>query len=211
MDLTRVARAVGIGGIGKLFIPQVFKDLLKENAETHKKLGEIPLLKDLENKNVTREQYLAALERMYGLYAALEPTLERITDWKQIGINFDERRRLPLFEKDFQQFGISGDKLSDIPVCKESIELKTLSEILGFMAVVEGSTAGATATAEKLALSNLHLGPENGAAFFNNYGDRRSEMRMSFSRAVTACQVNSEEFLNGGKKAFDAFYNWLSL
>ncbi len=210
MDLSRVLAAVGGRRIGKLFIPQIFRDLLKENAETHRKLGEIPLLMALEKKDVSREEYLAALKKMYGLYANLEPKLEKAINWQQIGIDFKGRRRLPWLERDLQKFGIGKDKLSDIPVCKEFPELRTLSEVLGFMAVIEGSTAGATATAQKLAYSNLQLGPHNGAEFFNNYGERRDEMRMYFARVVVAQKINTQEFLAGGKKAFDTFYNWLS-
>ena len=210
MNFTRVLAAIGGARVGRLFIPQIFKDLLRENSDTHRKLGEIPLLKALENTNVTREQYIAALKKMYGLYTALEPKLERAIDWSAIGIDFNERRRLPMLERDLQKFGIGSDKLHEIPVCAEVPELSTLSEVLGCMAVVEGSTAGATATAQKLAVSNLQLGPHNGAEFFNNYGDRRNEMRMSFARAVTAQQVNRDQFLSGGKKAFDTFYKWLS-
>lgn len=210
MNWLRVVSAIGGQRVGRLFIPEIFTTLLKENAETHRKLGEIPLLKNLENRNVTREQYTAALKKFYGLYASLEPTLERAINWGQLGINFNERRRLPLLIRDLEKFGVRGDMVSSIPVCTEVPEFKTLSEVLGCMAVVEGSTAGAAATAKKLVDSNLHLGPDNGAAFFNNYGDKRLEMRVSFANVVTALNVNKDEFLCGGRKAFDIFYNWLS-
>ncbi|MBI3590781.1 MAG: biliverdin-producing heme oxygenase [Candidatus Melainabacteria bacterium] len=211
MDFSRILTAIGSKRIGKLFIPPMFKDLLKENAQTHKKLGEIPLLICLEDKNVTCEEYILALKKMYGLYAALEPMLEKSIDWNAIGIDFNQRKRLPMLERDLKKFGISSDKLGGIEVCKELPELLTLSEVLGFMAVIEGSTAGATATAEKLAASKLQLRPDNGAEFFNNYGDRRNEMRMNFAKAVTEQKVNRDEFLAGGKKAFDIFYAWLAL
>ena len=96
MDLSRILAAVGGKRISKLFIPQMFKDLLKENIETHQKLGEIPLLRSLEDRNVTRESYISALKKMYGLYATLEPKLEKAIDWNAIGINFNERKRLPM-------------------------------------------------------------------------------------------------------------------
>ena len=210
MDLIKVLAAVGGKRIGALFIPQIFRDLLRENADTHRRLGEIPALKALENPNLTSEQYVAALKKMYGLYAVLEPKLESAVNWKQIGIDFNVRRRLPWLEKDLQKFGIAGEALSDIPVFKELPEFNTLSEVLGCMAVVEGSSAGATATAQKLAVSKLALGPDNGAQFFNNYGDARNEMRMSFGQAVKTANINEKEFLSGGKKAFDLFYSWLS-
>ena len=209
MDLSRVLAAGG-RRISKLFIPQIFKDLLKQNAKTHERLGKIPLLIKLEDKNVTREQYINALKKMYGLYVTLEPKLEKAINWNEIGIDFNKRKKLPQLERDLQKFGIDRDKLSEIPICKELPELKTLSEILGCMAVIEGSTAGATATAQKLAISNLQLGPDNGAEFFNNYGDKRNEMRVSFANVVTTEEVNRSEFLTGGKKAFDTFYAWLS-
>ena len=94
MNFPRVLAVIGGARVGRLFIPQIFKDLLRENAETHRKLGEIPLLKALENINVTREEYIVALKKMYGLYAALEPRLEKAIDWSTIGIDFNERRRL---------------------------------------------------------------------------------------------------------------------
>ena len=211
MDLSKVLTAVGGKRIGKLFIPSMFRDLLKENAETHRKLGELPLLVKLESVNVTREQYIDALKKFYGLYASLEPKLERAIDWNAIGINFNERKRLPILERDLQKFGISSGELHSIPICTKFPELSTLSEVLGCMAVIEGSTAGATATAQKLLVSNLRLGPNNGAEFFNNYGDKRNEMRASFAKVVTTQQVNKGEFLSGGKKAFDTFLSWLSL
>ncbi len=210
MDFTRILSALGGRRIGRMFIPRIFKDLLQQNADTHRKLGEIPVLVALEKQNVTHEEYVAALEKMYGLYAALEPKLETAVNWGQLGVDFNERKRLPLLERDLQKFGIGKDKLNEIPVCTNLPELRTMSEVLGCMAVIEGSTAGAAATAQKLAVSNLKLGPHNGAEFFNNYGDKRNEMRMSFATAVTRQTLNKDEFLSGGKKAFDLFYTWLS-
>lgn len=197
-------------GVGKLFIPQMFKKLLIENSETHKKLGEIPLLTSLGELNVSREQYLAALKKMYGLYAALEPKLETSVNWHAIGIDFNKRKRLPLLEKDFRCFGVTDKEIAEILLCDKLPEMDSLSKVLGCMAVIEGSTAGATATAQKLAVSNLHLEAGNGAAFFNNYGDRRNEMRTTFAKVVSEQNVNEKEFLSAGKQMFDVFYYWLS-
>ena len=210
MNLPRILKAIGFGRIGKMFIPQIFRDLLKQNAETHKKLGELPLLKRLEQPDVTCDQYVAVLKKTYGLYVALEPHLEAAVKRHAIGINFDERRKLPMLERDLAKFGVSGDKLANIPTCQNLPDVCTLSKALGCMAVIEGSTAGATATAKKLACSNLKLTAANGAEFYNNYQDRHNEMRMQFAQVVQDKKVNEPEFLAAGKETFDTFYNWLA-
>ncbi len=191
-------------------MPGIFGKLLRENSETHDKLGELSLLTALSNPKVSREQYLAALKKMYGLYVVLEPMLEQSTNWGLFGIKFDERRKLPLLEKDLRCFGVLSDELTEIPVCEDLPQLDTLSKALGCMAVVEGSTAGATATAQKLAVSELGLKVDNGGAFFNNYGDKRNEMRANFARVVAQQNVNEVEFLSAGKETFETFYTWLS-
>ncbi len=210
MDTTKVSAVAGNRAGGESAVPPIFRKLLIDNAHTHTKLGQIQLLVNLESPNVTREQYLSVLKKMYGLYAVLEPKLEKAINWGEIGIDFNQRSRLVWLERDLQKFGISGESLSEIPLCSDVIELNTLSEVLGSMAVVEGSSAGATATAQKIANSNLKLGPENGAAFFNNYGEKKQEMRAAFAKVIAVQNINENEFLSGGKKAFDLFYTWLS-
>ena len=211
MDLTKVLALVGGRRIGKLFIPKIFRTLLQQNSQTHKKLGELPILSGLEQPNVTQREYVAALKRTYGLYATLEPKLEAAFNWGSIGINFDVRRKLPMLERDLAKFGVTKDELSEIPTCQDLPDISTLSRALGCMAVIEGSTAGATATAKKLAVSNLKLTPDNGAEFYNNYQDRHNEMRIQFASVVQSQNVNEREFLSAGKDTFDTFYNWFSV
>ena len=210
MNLSRVLKAVNGRQVGRLFIPKIFRDLLKQNAETHRKLGELPLLKRLEEPNVTHSEYVAVLKRTYGLYATLEPKLEAAANWSVIGINFDERKKLPMLIRDLAKFGVTEHELAGIPTCQSLPDISTISRALGCMAVIEGSTAGATAAAKKLAVSNLKLTPESGAKFYNNYRDMRNEMRMQFASIVQTQNVNEIEFLAAGKDTFDTFYDWLA-
>lgn len=210
MDTLKIIDALTGGRLKKQFMPQLFIDLLQNNKEVHDNLGELPALKRLEQKNVTRDEYVAVLKKTYGLYATLEPALESSLNWGSIRINFDERRKLPWLERDLAKFGVTDQELAEIPRCETLPDLSTMSRALGCMAVIEGSTAGAQATALKLKRSQLKLTETNGAEFYNNYGDARNQMRKSFGEKALAQNPNRDEFLAGGKETFQLFYDWLA-
>jgi heme oxygenase len=146
--------------------------------------------------------YKAHLLNAWQFHASLEAELGGL-DWSGPGIDFVERRKIPLLEQDLQALGLSRpspDNEQRQPAATD------LSYALGCLYVLEGATLGGQIISRHLA--TLGIGPANGGLFFNGYGARTGEMWKSFQvKAVEYCVSDDqiEAAVNGARWTFGHF------
>jgi heme oxygenase len=128
---------------------------------------------DLMGRLRSKESYADLLSRFYGLYAPLEQKLGAIIGWESIGIDLSERIKSPLILKDLEVLGWSSSRLAQIPVCQSLPNITNLSEGLGCMYVLEGSTLGAQHI-QRAVERQLGLAADHGCSFFNGYGSEQT-------------------------------------
>jgi heme oxygenase len=120
---------------------------------------------DLLHDNVTGERYDALLQGFYGFYAPLEIRLLQRPEWHALQFEATQRRKVPLLRRDLQSRGLSLQQIDSLPVCSTLPDVSTLTQTLGCLYVLEGSTLGGQILARHFARV-LDIDAEHGAAFF---------------------------------------------
>ncbi len=150
--------------------------------------------------------YRILLERYAGFYAPVE---EKLTALRAVGLDvFDEtRRKLPLIQLDLDRLHGS----SEGPPCGAIPKLETVSEGIGCMYVLEGSTLGGQIISRHLKQS-LNITPENGGAFFISYGAELGKRWKQFREMVLADERShneADEIIAAARDTFQSFHDWL--
>ncbi len=148
---------------------------------------------------------------MWGFFAPLEQALDSI-DWGDSGIDMTKRRKLGWLESDLKQLGAEGSILPALEICDFLPCLKCITEGLGALYVVEGSTLGGKVIMRKLQRV-LGISPHAGGRFFSSYGDNTGEMwRMYLEVLERFAGVNAAEtkIERSAIETFAAFDLWLS-
>jgi heme oxygenase len=122
---------------------------------------------------------------------------------------FDEtRRKLSLLELDLDRLHSSGP----VPQCGTIPKLETVSQGIGCMYVLEGSTLGGQIISRHLKQS-LDITPENGGAFFISYGAELGKRWKEFRESVLADERSlseTDEIIAAARDTFQSFHNWLT-
>jgi heme oxygenase (biliverdin-IX-beta and delta-forming) len=135
---------------------------------------------DIINTSSTLAGYINLLKGFYSYHASIEKSLAAV-DWEKLNFDYDSRRKKHLLARDLQVLGVNPDELEsweDLPAISDA------PQAVGSLYVLEGSTLGGQIISRHLAKS-LALNPDNGAAFFNSYGERVGEMWKSFCLFAT--------------------------
>lgn len=113
--------------------------LLKEaTAADHRAVeDELPLLRP----DVTLSDYRHYLTGMWSLHAPVERALG-LPGLRAVLPDVDQRRRLPLLERDLGALGLSRHDLASLPAAAPLSPPRRVPEILGALYVLEGSTLG---------------------------------------------------------------------
>jgi heme oxygenase (biliverdin-IX-beta and delta-forming) len=160
---------------------------------------------------LTLDDYRGYLSRMYGLISAFEAELAGFGEWRELGIDFEARRKLPLLERDLAVLGVDSAAL---PVYR-GLDLEgDFARVLGAAYVIEGSTLGGQILARHVE-EKLGLGAESGAAFLRSYGAELGRRWREFGAAVERYAEAdpaslAPRILAGANEAFEAFLVWLS-
>ena len=205
------------GGFMKSFAgwkrPEIIDKLKSETDELHHVLQGNKIFDGLTGENPSVDKYKKLLMRFLPFYSAVEQKLDQVCDWKSLGLNFDERKKSHLIEKDLQILGISDKELNLIPACHESPSLSTVQEALGCLYVLEGATLGAQLMAKNM---NVHFGydTDSGCAFLKCYGEGPS-VGLKFKEMAEFIGKNSStddenKIINSAKVTFESLDRWLS-
>jgi heme oxygenase len=182
----------------------LFERLRLETHDLHQLMErELPIF----TANFDLAAYRVLLERYAGFYAPVEA---RLTALRAMGLDvFDEtRRKLPLIELDLNCLHSSGP----VPQCGTIPKLETVSQGIGCMYVLEGSTLGGQIISRHLKQS-LNITPENGGAFFVSYGAALGKRWKEFREIVLADERShseTDEIIAAARDTFQSFHNWLT-
>lgn len=136
-------------------------DSLRNSCESiHQRLHKHPLLSELIGKNITRQNYYAALTAFYASYKNLI-CLELTSDWPNAP-------GLEWLEQDIDKHGIEIDS----PQLSE-LNFDTYSKTVGFLYVKQGSTLGGQLISKNL-FTQLNITPQEENRFFHGYGKETS-------------------------------------
>ena len=162
---------------------------------------------DVMGEMFSLDNYKQLLTKFYRFYAAIEPKVAE-NDLASAGFDFESRRKTPMLEKDLAALGIL-DQVKSIPVWNGVPDVSTLSKAFGSIYVMEGATLGGQVITRHLR-QNFDLTPENGAAFFNSYGEKVGPMWKSFKETLDAYAETSgdeDEIIGTARETFDSFSN----
>jgi heme oxygenase (biliverdin-IX-beta and delta-forming) len=153
------------------------------------------------------EDYGWMLSCFLSLYRPLEAALRRF-DGIDTKLDLAMRRKSHWLEADLRFLGHEPNAIADWP---QLPRLKTISECLGTLYVIEGASLGGQVISRWLT-KELGIGSDNGGRFFAAYGERTSEMWRSFidvlevSARVTANAVAIEQ---SAQNTFTIFHDCL--
>lgn len=184
-------------------------ELLREHtAELHQRVEQAL---DFPARCVNPGTYRDLLVRLLGLYRPLERRLVEI-DWKEVGLDFTERRKTDLLVGDLRTLGLTDLDISAVPECTALPELQTQAAAVGCLYVLEGATLGGQVIAGQVR-QTLMITPSSGGAFHAAYGERSGEMWRTFRSAANAFCGDREDrltdALRGAVTTFEAFERWL--
>lgn len=155
---------------------------------------------------LTLDRYRHYLEQSYGFYAPVEPELARLGAWEALGLSAAERAKLPLLEADLAAL---GSDVAALPRAASTPRLRDVTEALGCLYVLEGSTLGGRVIARHV---QARLGAHVPRRFLDGYGPRTGETWQIFRNALAAAarQRNADaRIISGARSTFEAFTAWL--
>ncbi|MEQ1620282.1 MAG: biliverdin-producing heme oxygenase [Methylococcales bacterium] len=186
----------------------ILKRLRHATTENHAALEcQLPLL----DPNLSREDYHEFVSRFYGYYAPLETQLLALPWWDEMGFDYNERYKTPKLERDLLALGDTPDMLARMPRCHNLPEIFTLSQLLGCLYVIEGSTLGGQIITRHLR-SSLGITLETGCSFFNGYGDITMMQWQAFGSTLTSLAertCSDEEIIATANQTFKTLESWL--
>jgi len=187
--------------------PGILERIKHETLPQHKRLERAFRILD---PDLTREDYRYWLERLYGLHAGFEAVID---PWAAaLDIDWTNRRKTPWLRRDLLSLGCREVELDGIPICDALPDTDSPGRVFGVLYVLEGSTLGGRHIA--LALEKrLGLTADNGAMFFNAYGDllmpRWQSFRARLSAAATT-QFVEQQMIGAARETFETFEHWLT-
>jgi heme oxygenase len=153
--------------------------------------------------------YRQLLEAFYGFYAPLEQALEQF-EWQALGLDWAQRRKVPKLELDLQRLEVDVATLTH---CEQLPVLPDLASALGCLYVLEGATLGGQIIQKELA-SRLQITSDNGAAFFNSYGEQVGPMWQKFREVIVNFATTTERedrMVRAAQDTFQKFDDWLAI
>ncbi|MFM8443713.1 MAG: biliverdin-producing heme oxygenase, partial [Methylococcus sp.] len=160
--------------------PGILDRIRRETQAQHKSLERAFRILD---PGLTSAAYRHWLERLYGLHAGFEAVID---PWAAaLDIDWTNRRKTPWLRRDLLSLGCREVELDGIPICDALPDTDSPGRVFGVLYVLEGSTLGGRHIA--LALEKrLGLTADNGAMFFNAYGDLLMPRWQSFRARLSA-------------------------
>lgn len=151
---------------------------------------------------LTREQYVATLQRMYRAVAAWD-------DWSlqhvpaRLQPLLEGRQRSVLLATDIVYFGAKVPEDLGMPALPQADVSE--AEFLGRMYVMEGSSLGGQYIARHVE-DVLGLQPGNGDAYFRGYGEQTSAKWKAFQAVLSALSDREADAVVSAAKEMFAFF-----
>jgi heme oxygenase len=169
-------------------------------------------LRILLSDEISLDQYVAVQKKFYGFYRPIEMHLLSIRGGDDPELQIQTRLKLPLLIGDLAALAVNSDELARLPFCESLPRLATISEALGCLYVLEGSTLGGKIITRHLK-KVLPVDESQGCSFFNSYGDDVGRMWSTFLGILARhCQrhEDSDVVVYSACQTFASLDRWLS-
>jgi heme oxygenase len=188
----------------------MISDVLKtETACHHEAIENAKRLTRLGSDDFSKAEYIDILEKFYGFYQPLERAFSKHTE-VMAALDYDQRFKLPLLQKDLTLFGHTPDSLSRLPECEDLPTTETTGQVLGCIYVMEGSTHGSQFIAKRL---RAHFNLEGeGVTFYEGYGkDTMSQWKAFKTYLDQVVNQNGEDeaVVHAAAETFKALHHWM--
>jgi len=158
------------------------------------------------------DQYAGALKRFYGFYKPIESRLGCIPGLNLPELKLVDRIKLPWLVRDLAALSVDSAELANLPCCDNLPRLETVSEALGCLYVLEGSTLGGKVITGHVKRV-LPLDERRGCSFFNSYGDEVGRMwRFFLERLAEHCEDDCDDdvVVHSARQTFASLDRWFS-
>jgi heme oxygenase (biliverdin-IX-beta and delta-forming) len=152
--------------------------------------------------------YRLVLEKFWGYYRPMEGSLARFPELAAWLPDLPRRYKLPLLERDLCALGLDDRRLGQLPLCSELPFCTDAPTALGCLYVLEGSTLGGQVISQHIKRT-LDLDAQNGAAFFNGYGNETETMWQVFRENLSAAPADEDILVQSACETFIALEHWL--
>ena len=187
-------------------VAPAFLALLRQSTTAqHIQLEETKLSKALLSNDVSPEDYTAYLLKMQAVIFFCEHTIFPLI--KDIIPVIDERRKLPLINKDLEYLGNQQPAINNFHPFDNSI---SAGFAMGYMYVIEGSTLGGRVILKHIS-DKLGVTENNGGSFFAGYGVTTGSKWKNFIETLVVYEEKckcGDEIIEGAKQAFESIYNF---
>jgi heme oxygenase len=157
--------------------------------------------------------YTDLLQKLFGFYKPLEERIAALPGWHNLPVELERRQKAPLLARDLLWLKVTQPQLSQLTRCERLPEVKSVTEALGCLYVLEGATLGGQIISRHLK-KNLALDEDRGCAFFYSYGDEVGLMWKSFRETLTShCsrrgRTEEEQLVKSACETFVSLDCWL--
>lgn len=187
-------------------ISPVLSELRVGTEDLHKAIeGVMPMFRS----DFDLEQYRIILTKFYGFHAAFENVICQRMSGQKSALAYEERKKLALLRKDLSFFH-SAEEISELPKIDNLPDYDELSEILGALYVIEGSTLGGQVITTHLQKLGV---PQEARNYFSGYGPLTGKMWKQF-QAELSHQVKApeqiEKSVRAARQTFSRLHEWLA-
>jgi heme oxygenase len=157
--------------------------------------------------------YTDLLQKLFGFYKPLEERIAALPAWHNLPVDLERRQKAPLLARDLLWLKVTQLQLSKLTWCERLPEVKSITEALGCLYVLEGATLGGQIISRHLK-KNLALDGDRGCAFFCSYGDEVGLMWEAFREALSShCakygRTEEEQLVKSASETFVSLDYWL--
>lgn len=169
-----------------------------ETSQVHDQVEASSKMGRLLQEDLTRDEYIRLLARMYSIYEPLEAALRTTKGIKGWLPDYDKRWKTESLRQDLKSLD------AEIPAKNTPIQIYTFPEAVGMLYVLEGSTLGARVIAQSLRKRDFIN--QDQLTFFTHYGDQSGSYWQRFLAALENIQPQDHDAaLAGAKRAFQLF------
>lgn len=190
---TLAATRASAGGADASLLPRL-------RTETRAAHDAIEAALDLEGRLSSRDAYRELLAQVYAFHAGWEPVLAGLIEDPAF---FEPRRKLALLAADLACLGMSPVDIDALAPRPPLAALTTISQALGAMYVLEGSTLGGQLISRQVA-DRLALRADFGASYHNAYGRSVGAMWRAFGQRLikAAPDLDGDAVVSAAQTAF---------
>lgn len=158
----------------------------------HEELEAIGLSDKIMNATLDPEEYKQLIVVQYLVHRALEEQLaEAGIEQHFPDLNFEERKKLPLLQKDLEKLSIDREAIASMPPAGKLPELSKPYALLGALYVMEGATLGGMVIMKSLK-KNEQLSEIDTFHYYGCYGGDTGKQWKSFQQVLKQ-ESSSEE------------------